>query len=1055
MAKQVHTIPAGQPFVDALAAGILDRYGHAAMGGRGDPLDLTRLTVLLPTSRAVRALRDAFLRLSDGRPVLLPRLAALGDVDDDVVNLSLGIGDGDGHAVALPQAIAPLRRQLLLTRLVLRAGGGGSGGASSGGAEGEREARLAAGPAQAARLARDLASLLDEVQTEQVELKALGTLVPDEYASHWQLTLKFLEILSLHWPAILDDLGCVDPARERNERLMALARAWAAAPPAHPVIAAGSTGSIPAAAALLAVVAGLPNGCVILPGLDLDMDATVWDALDDSHPQYGLYRTLKGMNVDREEVSRWIAGNDPRAPAAAPPARARLLAEALRPAGTTESWRHLTDDTNLLADIDQALSPPDAGDWPLPDLPPGLHRLDAPTPQEEAGAIALILRQVLEAPGRTAALVTPDRDLARRVAMALTRWGITVDDSAGRPLTETAVGGFLRLLADWAAEPGTLALLSLLKHPLATAGFGIADFRAQVRALERAVWRGPRPAPGFDGLRQALANAEERRFARPAERARLLALVDRLEGMLAPLVRDPRRRLPLAQCLTAHVAVAQALAASVDGDGQPVPGDARLWVAEDGKTAAQFITAVSEAAADFPELTPLDYATLITTLMAGQAVRPRFGLHPRLHILGLMEARLQQFDVMVLGGLNEGTWPPQPKADPWLSRPMRKTLGLPSPEQALGLTAHDFVQAAASRVVVLTRSERVEGTPTVPSRWLLRLDTVLKALGRDGAIGARIGPWLEWAVALDEPDAVRPTAPPEPRPPVAARPRTLSVTQVETWMRDPYAVYARHILGLSPLDPLDADPGAADKGQFIHQALDTFVRDHPAGPLPGDALDKVLAYGRKALAPYLAQPDVETFWWPRFEKVAQWFVAQEVERRAGGIQPLATEVRGRLTLPAGEGGIAQDFVVTAKADRLDRLPDGGIAIIDYKTGQPPTSGDVALGYAPQLPLEAAIALAGGFVDGGAPVVAAGTPVRALEFWRLSGGDPAGEIRPVKDDAGDLAARARDGLAALVARFDCEDTPYRSQPRPAAAPRYSDYDHLARIAEWAAGGEGGE
>lgn len=1039
----VHTIAAGLPFVDALAAGILDRHAGGRLGA-GDPLDLTRLTVLLPTPRAVRSLRDAFLRLSDGRPVLLPRLAALGNVDDESVNLTLGVGERRD----LPQAIAPFRRQLLLTRLIL---GAGAATPSGGG--------LAAGPAQAARLARDLASLLDEVQTEQVGLKSLATLVPDEYATHWQMTLTFLDILAVHWPAIVTAEGCVDPAEERNQRLGALAAAWAAHPPAHPVIAAGSTGSIPAAAELLKVVAGLPRGCVVLPGLDADMAADTWDALDDSHPQYGLRQTLARMGVARDQVTPWIPDGDIRVPAASPPVRAHLLAEALRPAGTTESWRHLTADPRLAADIDAALmespSPEAAGggsdwerpDWDLPDLPPGLHRLDAPTPQEEAGAIALILRQVLETPHRTAALVTPDRDLARRVAVALSRWGISVDDSAGRPLTETAVGSYLRLLADWAAEPGTLPLLSLLKHPLATAGLGIADFRAQVRALERAVWRGPRPAPGFDGLRQALTLAEDGRFARPAERARLLALVDQLETLLAPLVRPAQARQPFADCLRAHIAVAEALAASVDGDQRPVTGADRLWLAEDGKAAAQFIDAVRDAADGFPDLTPLDYATLITTLMAGQAVRPRFGLHPRLHILGLMEARLQQFDVMVLGGLNEGTWPPQAKADPWLSRPMRKSLGLPSPEQALGLTAHDFVQAAAARTVVLTRAERVEGTPTVPSRWLLRLDTVLKALGRDGVLTGRIGHWRDWAVALDQPDAVRPCPPPAPCPPVAARPRSLSVTQIETWMRDPYAIYARHILKLSPLDPLDADPGAADKGQFIHLALDRFVRDHPGSVLPGDALDRLLRYGRDALAPYLAQPDVETFWWPRFEKIAAWFIAEESRRREEGAQPLATEVKGRLTL-ALPGG---DFTVTAKADRIDRLADGGVAVIDYKTGQPPTAGDVALGYAPQLPLEAAIAEAGGFPDVGG----ADTRVAALEFWRLSGGDPAGEIRPVKGDPADLAAAARDGLANLVTEFDRPETPYRSQPRPAAAPRYSDYDHLARVAEWAAGGEAGE
>jgi len=992
-APRVFTIPPGMPFVDALAAGIRAEIGD-------DPLSLSSATVLLPTARAVRSLREAFLRLSDGRPVLLPRLSALGDVDADEVALSLeGLAPGAGLLEQKP-AIGTLRRQLLLTRLVMRAEG------------------LAATTAQAARLARELAKLLDEVQTERLDFARLKELVPADYAEHWQITLRFLEIVTDLWPAVLEEEQAVDPAVERDRRLGALAEAWRLRPPSGPVVAAGSTGSIPATADLLAVVAGLPRGAVVLPGLDLEMDAATWDALDEGHPQYGLSRLLKRLGVARAEVRPWPVPSELER--RSHPARARLISEALRPADTTEAWRELETVE------DAALE--------------GLRRLDAPTPQEEAGAIALMMRKALEEPERTAALVTPDRGLARRVAMELRRWDIEVDDSAGRPLPETAVGSWLRLLADWAAAPTPLALLALAKHPLAACGLPAAEFRRLVRDLERAVLRGPRPAEGFAGLRAALA-AEDRRFDRDGDRERLEGLVDRLEGRLGPLSaamagppRDPLEWLRL------HVAAAEALAAT---DAEP--GDRRVWRHDDGEAAARFIDELRDAAAGFPALSGPDYAALLEALMAGCAVRPRYGLHPRLHILGLLEARLQQFDLMILGGLNEGTWPPQPAADPWLSRPMREKFGLPSPERHQGQTAHDFAQAAGARMVVLSRAERVEGTPTVPSRWLLRLDTVLKRVGRPDDLSDGMAEWLGWQAALDRPDQVRPCEPPAPCPPVAARPRRLSVTQVETWMRDPYAVYARHVLRLSKLDPLDADPGAADKGEFIHAALDRFVREHP-GELPGDALERLLEMGREAFGPVLDRPGVYAFWWPRFQQIAEWFLAQERERRAAGMVPLATEVTGTLTLDAPAG----PFVLTAKADRIDRLPDGGLAIIDYKTGEPPSSRHIELGFSPQLPLEAAIAAAGGF--GGVP----GSPVGELAFWRLTGGEPAGEVKTVKGDPTALAERAQDGLSDLVAAFDDPATPYRSQPRPGWAPRYSDYLHLARVAEWSAGGgEGGE
>lgn len=986
---RVYTLPPSLPFVDALAAGVLTRIGT-------DPLALSRATILLPTSRAVRSLREAFLRRAAGQPVLLPRISGLADVDGDDVSIALDGLAGTAGGLDLAPAIAPLRRELLLARLILAAG--------------DAFAKTAA---QAVRLARELARLLDQVQTERLDFADLEKLVPDAFAAHWQKTLTFLTIVMEHWPAQLAAEGCLDPAEERNLRLAAFAAVLEASPPPGPVIAAGSTGSIPATADLLAVVARLPQGAVVLPGLDQEMDAATWGALDEGHPQFGLKLLLQRLGVERSQVQPWPVPPDiaPRSPVA----RTRLIAEALRPADTTEAWRDL----------------PDPGD----DALTGLLRIDAPTPQEEAGAIALILRAVLETPARTAALVTPDRGLARRVAMELRRWGVEVDDSAGRPLSATPAGGFLRLLADFAAQPAPVPLLALLKHPLAAGGQDPVRFRRLARDLERAVLRGPRPAAGFKGLRDALEAAEDRRFEGNDHRRALRDFVLELErriGGLADAMADGHR--PLADWIELHGQAAELLAATAAGHGA-----LRLWANDDGEAAARLLREAKDAAAGFPDLSGPDYAAVIETMLAGGVVRPRFGLHPRLHILGLLEARLQQFDVMVLGGLNEGTWPPAPPADPWLSRPMRQQFGLPSPERQIGLTAHDFAQAAGAERVVMTRSQRVEGTPAVPSRWLLRLDTVLDKAGRLTDLTAGALGWLALQRVLDWPERVRPCTAPAPTPPVKARPRRLSVTQVETWMRDPYAIYARHILGLEALEPLDADPGAADRGQVLHAALDAFVRDYP-DRLPPDARAQLLARGREAFGPLLEQPAVYAFWWPRFEKVADWFLAVEAERRQT-VKPLATEVRGQIDLP----GPAGPFVLHAKADRVDRLPEGGLVLVDYKTGSPPSAKDVRLGKSPQLPLEGLIAEAGGFQ--GVPAGAAGR----LEFWQLSGGDPAGEIKEIKEDTATLVAEARDGLLDLVARFDDPATPYFSQPRASWAPRYTDYAHLARVAEWSAGG----
>ena len=986
----VYTIAAGASFLDALAAGLDQRYG-------GEDLGLSRVMVLLPTRRACRALGEAFLRLKGGAPLLLPAMRPIGDVEADEMDLGAEVVDSPltgavDEVLELPPAIPPISRQLLLSRLILTLD--------------DSRGQARHDPALAAQLAAELGRLLDQVQTERLGFAKLAELVPEDYAAHWQITLDFLKILTEHWPKMLAERGCSDPAQRRNRLIEVLAARWRHSPPAEPVIAAGSTGSIPATAELLGVVAKLPQGAVVLPALDCDMDQQSWDRLDPVHPQFGMKQLLMRMDVERAEVAPWpvpeIGG--------AEQGRVELIAEAMRPAATTETWREVSP--------------------PPPAALEGVVRIDAPGPQEEAGIIALTMREALEVPGRTAALITPDRRLARRVASELGRWGIHIDDSGGRPLSDTAPGTLLRLSAEMVAERAApVPLLAVLKHPLAAGGTAPAAFRANVRALERLVLRGPRPGPGLDGLLAAVKAMEG-----TGELKRWLGKLARAAAPFAEALAATAASLP--ELLERHVAFAEWLAADAGGGGA-----ARLWAGEAGEACAVFVAELAQAA---PMLAPIPgaaYPALLEELMHGRVVRPRYGLHPRLNIWGLLEARLQQADVLVLGGLNEGHWPAEAAADPWLSRPMRARFGLPAPERRIGLSAHDFAQAACARRVVLTRAAKVEGTPTVPSRWLLRLDNLLKACGREWP-KRNAASYLHWQGLLDHPDEIKPNEPPEPRPPVEARPRRLPVTQVETWMRDPYAIYARHILNLKALDPLDADPGAAERGQAVHKALDSFLRE-VGEEMPPDAYERLLAHGRAAFGAVLERPGVRAFWWPRFERIAAWFLEQEHARRQTCVT-LATEVQASLALP----GPAGPFTLTAKADRIDRLDDGALAIIDYKTGALPLKREVERGMAPQLPLEAMLAQDGAFA-GIAPA-----EVRELAFWRLSGGEPPGEIRRLNLDPAAAAEEAREGLARLIAAFDEADTPYLARPKPEAAPRYSDYEHLARVKEWSAG-SGGE
>jgi ATP-dependent helicase/nuclease subunit B len=1003
---KVYTIAARRPFLATLAAGLLGMAG-------ADPLQLPRITVLLPTRRAVRSLREAFLRVAPdgkvaGTPLLLPRMRPIGDLDSDELSLS----DGGAEDLAVPPPIPELSRRLLLTRLVMHWG--------------DRRGEEPLLPGQAATLAASLARLLDRVAIEGASFAKIADLVPEGLAEHWRIVHHFLEILPQHWPRILAEEEALDGASRRNRLLDQQTAAWRRSPPRHPVIAAGLIGGIPAMTELLSLVAGLDQGAVILPGLDRERDAAEWSAIeeDEGHPQHLIAGLLRALDLTPAEVRDW-----PPSPPAAMPARGfeglsdlplfaslsrdagkraehdsdeaiarreRLIAEALRPAITTDAWRRLP------------AQPADILD--------GLSRYDCASAQEEAVTIALLLRRKLETPGATAALVTPDRALARRVAAELRRWGIDIDDSAGLALNRTPPGVFLRLVLDLAASQlAPVPLLAALKHPLASGGLAPAAFRDLARQLEQAI-RGPRPAPGFTGLRAALAG----------EKVGLPKFVDRLEACLGPLpellIADA---VPLSRLMAAHVEAAERLAATA-----AETGGERLWHEAAGEVAARFCHELIDAARDFPPLPGRHYPALFEALAADAVVRPVFGRHPRLAIWGLLEARLQQADLVVLGGLNEGTWPPSAEHDPWMSRQMRRDFGIALPERAIGIAAHDFAQALGAPEVALTRAARSEGVPTVPSRWLLRLDTVLQAVGLDGALGP--DDTLRHAAELiDRAQGYRPLPPPEPRPPLSARPRKLSVTQIETWLRDPYAIYARHILGLRALDDLDADPGRAELGTVIHGTLDAFFRRFPQG-MPDDAEAELLGIGREQFGPILSRPGAWAFWWPRFARIARWLVDEE---RFGVIESLS-ECEGSWTLPARGG----PFAITAKADRIDRLADGGFLLVDYKTGRVPQAKQVQTGFAPQLPLEGAILRGGGFKGvTGSPTV--------LEYWRLSGGEPAGErCRIESGDPGALIDRVVARVEALIDRFDDPATPYLAVPSPVWAPRFSDYRHLERLAE---------
>jgi ATP-dependent helicase/nuclease subunit B len=1026
----VFTIPASAPFLPTLIKALVDGRLVQGLAPGADPLALAPVTLYLPTMRAARSARDVFLAVLGRDAAILPRIVALGDMDEDEIAFDEAARkDFDGAPLDLPEALGGLQRRLFLAALVTQ-------WAKTIAPPSAGEAPIIANnPTAALALADDLARLMDDLATRQVPFDALDTLVPREVDEYWQITLRFLKIAREQWPAILAGEGKIEPATRRDLLIKGEAERLSRAK--GPVIAAGSTGSIPATAELLATIARLPHGAVVLPGLDTDLDAESWRVIggDPSrgipplagHAQFALHGLLKRIGILREAVT--VLG-EPRAHG-----RERIVSEALRPAAATALWQERVTAADFASHADAALS--------------SVSVLEAANAEEEALAVAVALREAVQTPGMTAALATPDRALARRVLAALARWKVTVNDSGGDKLPDTPAGVFARLVAEAALNGlAPVTLLALLKHPLLRLGVGENGYADAITTLELAVLRGPRPKPGTADLIQALKNfrAQRERLYRTDPRRQITDgaldraddLAHRIAEAIKPLEHLPRAAASFPDIARCHRAAVEALSCDHKNNVAAFGGP-------DGNALARAFDEIAEhAPAAAFGMMPADYPDFFRAAIGDRVVRRPDLPGTRVHIYGLLEARLQNVDRLVLGGLVEGTWPPETRTDPWLNRPMRHELCLDLPERRIGLSAHDFAQSLGAGEVILTRAAKLGGTPTVASRFMQRLEAVTGEARWSAAL-ARGEKYLHWARALDRPAATpKPVARPQPRPAIERRPASLSVTEIELLLRDPYSIYARHVLRLQPLDAVDTPPGARDRGTVIHEAIGTFTERYK-DDLPADPLGELLQLGRDGFARLEDFPEARAFWWPRFVRVAHWFVDFERERRAALTQ-LFAEVGASLEIPIGESV----FKLRTRADRIERLADDRYAILDYKTGQVPTAPQVKSGLSPQLTLEGAILRKGCFEG-----IPSGGSIVEYSYVALRGGEPPGEPRPIvwKDSTPDTEAdNALSRLTGVLTRVADPGTGYASRERPMFMNRGGgDYDPLARVREWSLSG----
>ena len=1039
---RVFSVPLSAPFLRTVIAALVDGRLVDGFEARTQPEKLVQVTLYLPTRRAGRMAQQIFLDELKADAVLLPRIVALGDIDEDELAFAEDAEQLGGAApLDIPPGLGELERRLTLAKLV------------AAWARGPVLAPLViGGPASTLALAGDLARLMDDMVTRGVGWEKLDGLVPDQLDVYRQQSLDFLRIARQAWPAHLEEIGKMEPAARRDLLISAEAKRLTSQQDG-PVIAAGSTGSMPATAKFLHAVATLPQGAVVLPGLDTDLDEEAWQSIGgtkgasgtiasppaSNHPQFAMHALLKRFGLGRADIE--ILGEP------APHGREVLASETMRPSNATAQWHR------RLAERDIA-----------PKIAAGMQNLaviEAANPEMEALSIAIALREARHL-NKSAALVTPDRALARRVMAALGRWGLAFDDSGGDGLMDTAAGIFARLTAEAAAnqlEPATL--LALLKHPLCRLGGGPGAFKQAIQSLELALLRGTRPQGGTSGLERDFSRfraelAKHRRgeacTLHSSELRSCLgeAQLEQVEKLIASL-RAAMSQLEIPGSSTAHdfAELAEGHRNAMMELSRDEHGVALAFEARDGSALAAAFDELLGTKSQTGLLVALrDYPDVFQTAFAGRVVRRPEVAEARLKIYGPLEARLTQSDRLIIGGLVEGVWPPAPRVDPWLSRPIRHELGLDLPERRIGLSAHDFAQLLGAEEIILSRSAKVGGAPAVASRFLHRLEAVAGEQRWQAAKHAG-EKYVHYAAELDRPDKVEPIPQPAPKPPRSARPLKLSVTAIENWLRDPYTIYAKFILRLNPLDPVDMPLSAADRGSAIHEALGEFTRTFSAA-LPEDLAGALRNIGQKYFAPLMERPEARALWWPRFQRIAKWFEDWETVRRSE-VARIDAEIRGEMTICLdGE----RTFVLSARADRIEHRHDGRYAILDYKTGQPPTGKQVRMGLSPQLTLEAAILIEGGFEG-----IPAGSSVSELGYVRLSGNNPPGEQKPLElkikgetpQAPDDAAAEARSKLERLIRAFESEDQAYTSLNLSMWSNRYGSYDDLARIKEWSAAG----
>ena len=962
---RIYGIPLGSDYPREFVNGLIQRYADRP------PHELARINVIVNTSRMRSRLIKIF---AEQKYTLLPKLHLIGDLGS-LMHGSFPTNDANTFG-----------EKFEFIRLV----------------SGLLNAQPSFAPKSSLfSLSDSLQSLMNEIVEEEVRAKSLMELNVQDQSGHWRNALEFLKII---FGYINNQNGQITSSSLKNQTAN-LTEYWSKHPLLEPIYILGSTGSRKPTLDLMAAVSKLSNGHIVLPGFDFDAPQSMWshllsDRATEDHPQFRLAKVVETCGTDPTKVSNWTdASTDTD--------RSSLISLSLRPAPVTDSWmREGPNLRNLIQATD------------------GITLLEATSKRQEALAIALRLREAVET-GETATLITPDREISRYVSSIMARWEITPDDSAGIPLSLAPVGRFLRETANLLGSDVKISqIFAILQHPLChnddkTRG----EHLLLTRELELYLRR--------DGIVSLTTDV----LTQWAEK-QSSDLVEQWCEWFSDCFINLKKRYEqnFDTWLQTHVELSEKIA---NGSAFTSGDENRLWQGPSAQPIRRIIDRLKETNETALDCEIRDYVGIFKGLLAKDSLRETNEAHPRVLIWGTLEARVQGADLYILAGLNEGTWPETGDSDPWLNRQMRKDAGLRVPERKIGLSAHDYQQLVCQKNVWITRSIRSNDAETVPSRWINRLLNLLNGLPEQNGPAAlnhmrkRGAFWLELAEKIDNAHcegSIKPALRPAPCPPNSARPKSLAVTDVRTLIRDPYSVYAKHILRLRRLNPLNATPDARMRGTIVHKVLENYFREWTNIPAEWrrEKLTEILEYTLHNSVPW---PSTRVFWHTRLDQVMDWLIEGEVERRKNA-EPIGFEVSGRLDITD------LNFTIRAIADRVDQRSDGSFVIYDYKTGFAPTEKQ-QLFFDKQLYLLALVAEHSGFTKI--------EPNKIFNAAFVGLGNPAKIVNaPFEKESVEEAYRK---LHQLIERYQDPDQGFTARRALFKSDDFSDYDHLSRYGEW--------